>query len=207
MRLQLLTQVGVLVDQPLPLALDHPLQPHRLPDHRGDDAEELRGADVEPAGLERGLDHERADGASRDRHGHGDHAQLLGLSPPFRRPHAERRLLADLGHDHAAAALQHALGQLIERAHAALRAADDALGLRGLALAAGEENQPEGHRMVPFEDLQGSVQAGTQVERAREGLADVDERGQFTDFITARGVLLGGRQGRRGTHGGYEGPG
>ena len=80
LRLQLLAQVRVLVDQPLALGLDEALQPHRLADHRGDDAEELRGADVEPIGLERQLDEQRADRPAGDGDRHADDAELLGLA-------------------------------------------------------------------------------------------------------------------------------
>ncbi len=60
--LQLLPQVGVLVDEALLVGLDQAVHPHRLRDHRADHAEELDGAVVVAVGLEAQVD---ADGADR----------------------------------------------------------------------------------------------------------------------------------------------
>ena len=203
--LQLLAQVRVLVDEPLPLRFHQALQPDRLADHRGDDAEELGRADVEAIGLERQLDEERADRPAGDRDRHADDAQLLGLAA-LGGTHGQRRLLAHLRDDHAAPRIEDPLAQLLEGADAALGAAGDALGPRLLALAARQQHQAEHHRVVPLEDLERPVQARPQVQRARQRLADVDERRQFADLVPGRGGLAVGRRGggRGGTHAGHK---
>ena len=51
---------------------------------------------------------------------------------------------------------------------------------------------PKTTRMVPLEDLQRPVQAGAQVQRARQRLADVDQRRQLADLVAGgRGLAVG----------------
>ena len=76
---QLLLQVRVLVDQPLVLRGDEPLHLERLPDHRGDDAEERLRALVVAVGLELQVDAERADDAAVEADRDADEAGFLGL--------------------------------------------------------------------------------------------------------------------------------
>ena len=138
---------------------------------------------------------------ARQAHRHRDDADLVGLAALVGRPHAQRRLLAHARHDDRPAGLEHAARELVERADPALRAAHDLVERLGvLALVRVEQDHAEGHAVVTLEDLEHAVQAGAQVERARQGLADVDERRQLADLVTMTGMLVGKRGDAGGAH-------
>ena len=114
---QLLAQVRVLVDEPLPVGLDQPVHLHRLRDHRADDAEELDGAVVVAIRLEAQVDADGADGLAFERDRRGDVGQLLlGELGPLRRAVEELRLAADPRHDDRLAALHDLAGDALAQA-------------------------------------------------------------------------------------------
>ena len=103
--LQLLPKVRVLVDQPLLVFLDQPLDLDRLRDARRDDAEKLDVAVVVAIGIELEVDADRADRAAVEQDRHADEAELfLRQLRPLGGAVQERRLLADARDDDRPAA-------------------------------------------------------------------------------------------------------
>ena len=117
--LQLVLEVDVLVEQPLPLFLDDTAGLERLRDHARDDGEEAHRLVVVAAGVELEIDGERAQRRTIQRNRHADVAELLlvALGPP-RRAVEHRRLAADARDDDRLAGFDDAAGDAL--AHAVL---------------------------------------------------------------------------------------
>ena len=180
--LQLLAQVRVLVDQPLLVFLDQPLDLDRLRDARRDDAEELDVAVVVAIGIEPEIDAERADRAPVEQNRHADEAQLLlGQLRALRRAVEERRLLADARHDDRPAALDDLADDPLADAvaHRVRRRVEAVGGLDvQLAVVVQQRDQAAHGAVMLGQDLEHAVQRRSKIQRARERLADLEQRGQ-----------------------------
>jgi len=185
---QLLPQVRVLVDEGPLVLLDQPVDLQRLRDHRRDDAEEL-GAALEIAlRLELEIDGERPDRAAVEADRHADEAQLLVRQ--LRAPRGavqKRRLAADVRHDDRLPALDHFAGDPLADAVGGLDAQ--------VAVLLEHRHDAADRAVVARENLEHTVQRGLQVQRARQRLADLEERRQATGFA-GRGVHVGRRHQR-----------
>ena len=185
--MELVAQVRVLLDQPLTLRVDEPRRLDRVGDHRRDDAEECQRAIVVAAGVERQVDAERADRPAIDDERDADEAELLARElGTLVRAAQEHRLAADLRHDDRPAALHDPAGDAFAQPVAgppARRAQPD----RGLDGELGGVRLEDRHGaangvVMALEDLQHGMEAGLEIERPGQGLADLDERGELADL-------------------------
>ena len=180
--LQLLPQVQVLVDQALLVFFDQPLNLDRLADARSHDAEELHVSLVVAIGIELEVDSERADRlpVEQDRHAH--EAQLLFRQlGALRRAIEERRLLADARHDDRLAAFDHAADNAFAHAvpHGVRRRIEPVRGFHLQLTVVVQEDDEAAHRPVVLrQDLECPVQCRSEIERAGQRLADLEQRGE-----------------------------
>jgi hypothetical protein len=94
-----LPQPGVLVDEPPVLGRHEPPHLHRLADHRGHDAEELRRSFVVPPGVELEADAQRTDRLPVDGNREAQEAAFLAGAEPDAQLLRERRLDAEARDD------------------------------------------------------------------------------------------------------------
>ena len=192
---QLAPELGVLVEEALPLRLHEVVDAHRLADHRAHDPEEL-GLLVVAAVLLVGERH--PEGTHRPVLGPDGHADVRHLGPPGAAEDTgaveEEGLPAHLGDDHRPAALR-------DPAHDPLAEAVAGVPDRGAAAARGLDRevarllvaQDDGGGERPpalLQDGEDPLEGGPQVQRAPEGLADLEQVGQLP------------RVGGAGSHGG-----
>jgi hypothetical protein len=191
---QLLTEVGVLGQQPAALVLHRPLNLQRLRDHRGDDPHEFHAAVEIAFGLEAQIDAEGADGLAvqEDRHAH--EAELLASELAPCGAMQEIRLTAHTGHDHRLAAFDNPAGNAFAQPVA------DALGRlvetvgrfdRQLAVLAEQRHHAPDRAVALAENLEDAVERRFQIQRAGQRLAHFEERRQPASFtgIVSVGAL------------------
>ena len=200
---QLLPQVRVLVEQSPPLLLDQPLHVERLRDHRADDAEELHAAVVVALRLEAEVDGERADGGAVHRDRHADEAELLladGRDGAGRRlRNAGSRLTR--GTTIGSPAFDHLAGDPLAdlEAHGAGAVLEALGGLDQQLAVAQQRHHAAHHAVVADERGEHTLHRSLQIERARQGLAHLQQGRQAPRIArggSGIGSGLGGRHSR-----------
>ncbi len=180
---QLVAEVLVLFGQPVAIGLDQPPHLHRLRDHRRHNAIELQGALVVAILSIRQDDLQRPCRTPGDEDRDADERQF----PPRSGGRRERRLLADLRHDDRPARVDHAAGDRVDRAIARARRPepDTARGFDvQLPARLVEQNHgAAGDLMAPLQQLDERVEYGFQAQRARQRLADFEQRRQPADLV------------------------
>ena len=188
--LQLVPELGVLLDQARPLRFHEPMHAHGLAEHGAHDGQAGRFL-VVAAVLAIGKgDSERPHRPPADGHGHADVGQLaLAVRPQDTGAVEEQGLAADLRNDDRAAALHHAARDaftgLVVRAPRLLPSRADGRLHRQLVAVGLAQRDRGAHRAQALLDvLEDAAEGGTDVERGGEGLADLEEVGQ--DFGLGR---------------------
>ena len=105
----------------------------------------------------------------------------------------ERRLAADAGHDDRLAALDDAAGDALAEliGDGAGSAADPVRGFDAQLAVGLEQRDDAAHgAVVAGEDFEDAMEGGLLIERARQRLADVEQRGEAAGFA---GDGVGGR--------------
>ena len=164
-----------------------------------DDAEELDAAVVVALRLEPEIDGERADRLPVQRDRHADEAQLLlRVLGPARREIEERRLAAHARHDDRLAALDDLAGDALAELDAdGARAILEALDGFDVQLAVAQQRDHAAHDAVMTEQrAQHALQRGLEIERARERLADLEQRRQPARVARGGGGVGSGFGGR-----------
>src|SRR5439155_22012898 len=148
------------------------------------------------------IDAERADRAAVEEDRHADEAELfvreLGSA---RGALEERRLTADTGDDDRLAALHDAAGDAFaELVGDGARPAGEAVGGfdAQLAVRLQERHDAADGAVMARQDLEDAMERGFLVQRARQRLADFEQRGQAAGFARHRVALGGGRRFRPG---------
>ena len=145
-----------------------------------DDAEELDVAVVVAVRIELEIDAERADRAPVEQDRHADEAQLLLRQlRPLRRAVEERRLLAHARDDDRLAALDDLADDAFADAvaHRVRRRVEAVGGLDvQLAVVVQQRDEAAHGAVVLRQDLEHAVQRRSQVQRARQRLADLEQR-------------------------------
>ena len=179
---QLALQPDVLLHEALAVRLDEPLHLDRLRDHGCDDAEELCAALVVAVRFVGQLERQHARRTPVQQQRHAYERPLVSVRVSI----GQRRLAAHTRHHDGTAA-----GEDLERQPAAGDArmprpvASGADRGRDLELRAIVRRQRDRapDRVVRFlEDLEHAVQRGLEVNRARQRLADFDERRELPDL-------------------------
>ncbi len=168
---ELFAQVGILIDEPLPLGVDQPLHAHRLPDHRRHQPQHPHQMVVVPVALERQIQRQRPHRSPVDGDRHADETDLALVELAARQPVAEHRLAADLRHDHRLVALddlgRDAFGQAIPRARPIRRHAVGGVHVQ----VAGRVDHRDGathEAVLAPEDLEHPHERGLERQRARQ---------------------------------------
>ena len=180
---ELAPQLGVLVEEALSLRLHQVVDAHRLADHRAHHPEEL-GFLVVAAVLLVGQRHpERPHRPVLGPDGHADVGHLVpARAAEDARAVQEERLAADLRHHHRPAALRDpphdplaepVAGVAHRRAAPARRLDREVARLVVLEHDRGRERPP-----ALLQDRDRPLERGPEVQRASEGLADLEEVGQ-----------------------------
>jgi hypothetical protein len=176
---QLLPQVRILVGEPPPLLVDHPLHVERLRDHAADDADELDAAVVVALRLEPQVDGERADRLAVEHDRNADEAQLLlGVLGAPRRKVEERRFALTRGTT---------IGLLLSTTLPVMpspslmrmvRARSSKPSTASTCSSPSRSNViiPRTNAVMTKQRAKHTLQSGLQIECAREGLADLEQR-------------------------------
>ena len=127
-------------------------------------------------------------------------SSCCGSSRALRRAVQKHRLAADLRHDDRLAALDDAAGDAFAELIAdAIAGAVEAVGGLDLQLARVFVEHDDGAAdgaVMAAEDLQDAVKPGFEIERARQGLARIEQGGQAPDFASGESSGLRLRFGR-----------